>query len=113
MPERNQHDAAWYVSRGYRRVSCKYRMVARIDREDWREYLANRLQRTVAELCLVGKAGGGWQVGSDVTSMWRDHYRRCYSKDTIEGLHSDVFRQIPSSSYDECGYVPLPEGEST
>ena len=111
MTEPNQHDAEWYISRGYRRVSNKYRMVARIDREDWREFLAHALRRTVAELCLISKEGGAWTVGSDVTSMWRDHYRRCYSKDTIELLHPDVFRLVPHSGWDDCGYVELPKNE--
>ena len=109
--EKNQHDAAWYISRGYRRISNKYRTVARIDREDWREYMAHELGRTIAELCLVDKEGGGWKVGSDVTPMWRGHYRSYYSKDVIEMLHPDVFRLIPHSSFDDCGYVPLPEEE--
>lgn len=60
---------------GYRRVSNAYCRVARIDREDWLDVLAERMFCARADFYC--KNGGG------VQDNWRDHYIRTFSKDIL------------------------------
>lgn len=89
--------AARFAARGYRKVSNKYRLVKRIDRPDWVEFLASELMRSPAELYRKGSP--------KPDAMWCDYYRRGYSKDEL-CLPAEVFRHMPSSRGDDCGYVP-------
>lgn len=62
---------------GYRFVSRKWGMVSRIDRPDWKEHMAIShspwsLEEGLEWVALIGEEGA------------EDHYRRVYSKDTIE-----------------------------
>lgn len=68
---------------GYRRVSNRYRIVARVDRPDWIPIATNSY---------------GYFMGAD-------HYRRCSSKDWIEGVPGMVYKHIPASNHDETGFV--------
>ena len=101
--------AAELTALGYRRTSNKHRMVSRIDRPDWKEHLAAHLRRSVAELFIVGtNAENGLPIVSDkVSGSWCDYYRRCLSRDTLEGLPEATFRAIPSSGWDSCGFVEI------
>jgi hypothetical protein len=58
------------ISKGYAIISKRYRLVARIDRSDWREYMAANHPNGIKWVEALGNAAG-------------DHYRRCYSKDVI------------------------------
>lgn len=91
------------IRRGYRRVSNKYRIVSRIDRPDWREFMA----KEHAPWDPQGD-GMGWVflLGRQAGSA-EDHYRSVYSKDNIENIPNEIFKQIPGSGYDPVGYVNL------
>ena len=98
--------AARLVELGYRKVSNRYRIIARVDRHDWVSVMASQLLRAPADFYVPGsdKVEGGWC----------DYYRRCLSKDciTMPPEDHDVFKLIPSSSGDACGYVgPVPVEE--
>lgn len=60
---------------GYRRISNKYKLVARIDRDDWLDVLAKELRCSRADFYMLD--------GSGIGNQWRDHYVRVYSKDQI------------------------------
>lgn len=81
-----------YTARGYRRVSRKYGMLARIDRPDWREHMAGQHVR-------------GMEWVDNLGSGAADHYRRVYSRDRIE-IDPTLALQVPTSGWDEVGYVP-------
>lgn len=69
------------VRSGYRSTSNKFRHASRIDRPDWKEVMA------------AGHPGGmGWVAGLGVGAA--DQYRRCYTKDTLEGLPDEVFQVV-------------------
>lgn len=73
---------------GYRRISNKFGMVARIDRPDW--------------LDVMLKAHPNWK--SSEVSMIADYYRRCVTKDVLT-VPLEVSRFIPSSNHDSTGYI--------
>jgi hypothetical protein len=73
---------------GYRRISNKFGMVARIDRPDWLE--------------VMRKKHPNWENAE--VSMIADYYRRCVSKDVLT-LPLEVSRWVPSSNHDPIGYV--------
>lgn len=52
-------------------MSNKYSMVSRLDRPDWKEVMA-------------GGHPGGMRWVNLLGTGAADHYRRCYSKDTLE-----------------------------
>lgn len=60
---------------GYRRVSNKYKLVARIDCDNWLDVLAKSLNCCRADFYKLD--------GSGISDQWRDHYVRVYSKDQI------------------------------
>lgn len=84
------------IALGYRRTSNKHKMISRIDRPDWLIVLAKNLRRSPAEFYVPGER--------EPAATWCDHYRRVHSKDTLE-VEEAVFRAIPGSGYDNCGYV--------
>jgi hypothetical protein len=67
--------------RGYRIISRAHRLAARVDREDWKEFLATK--------------------GACVEA---DFYRRVYSKDVIT-VSSYAARKLPSSCHDQTGFT--------
>lgn len=82
---------------GYRRVSNSHCIVSRVDRVDWLSRLAKSLNRPYEEmLSRSGKNPVEWAA---------DHYRRCFSKDTLV-LSPTEYKKVPSSSGDQTGYVP-------
>lgn len=82
--------------KGYRYISRRHRIVARVDRPDWREHMATRHSPSDPE-----GAGMRWvkALGGDAAN----HYRRCYSEDRIET--STFFKSVGNSSGDKIGYV--------
>lgn len=91
-----EHTAAELIAKGYRRTSNKYRMVSRIDRADWLTVLAVHCRRAPADFYEIG--------AENPSGNWCGFYRRVLSKDTIEGLDPEVFKEIPSSDWDDCGF---------
>lgn len=73
------------IASGYRVVSRRHLIVSRIDRPDWQAFCKeNRYP-----LCA-------------------DWYRRCLSKDQIEGISASALKVIPNSG-DESGIQPYQE----
>lgn len=68
-------------SEGYRRVSNAYCQLARIDREDWIQVLAAKLNCAPADFYKLD--------GSGVDDNWRDHYIRCSTTDKIT-VHPEI-----------------------
>lgn len=77
---------------GYRRVSNAYGLVARIDRSDWLDVLANSLPgRCIADFLVRNGPDAG-----KPSPRWEDHYRRVYSKDVHTVSAEDITRIPPS-----------------
>lgn len=76
-------DAQKLIASGYRIVSRKFRIAARVDREDWVEFCQKR--------------------GHPVDPDW---YRRVLSRDQITVTPKQV-REIPNSGHDKTGYVEV------
>ncbi len=72
-------------NQGYRRTSNKYKIVSRIDRDDWLDVLAKSMNCTRADFYKLD--------GSGVADNWKDHYIRCYSKDKLT-VSELVYRQM-------------------
>ena len=83
---------------GYCRVSNKYRIVARIDREDWIQWIIDKDNMNITVADFYTKDG-------DLSYSWADYYRRVYSRDKIENVPSAIFKLLPSSG-DGVGFKP-------
>lgn len=79
-----------YVEQGYRIVSRKYGTIARIDRDDWLELLLEKYPNWQAKK-------GGLNTASITLVQAADHYRRCFSKDTIDLGRKALTLKIPNS----------------
>jgi len=80
---------------GYRIISRKYGVVARIDRSDWKEYMASKHCN-----------GMDWVEVLDRLNHAEDHYRRCYSNDKIELIPDRLLVEvIPNSNSERTGYI--------
>jgi hypothetical protein len=88
------------IAKGYRLVSRKYRLVARIDRPDWAQVLVDTLAPWMKKSTEENYARAIKEMEENIGM--RDWYRRCMSKDTIKV--SDI-RGFPNSSHDPVGYV--------
>ncbi len=104
-------EAARLVASGYRPVSRRHRMLSRIDREDWREWMGRDhtrgfpgpKDRNLAE-------GMRWVDG--LGSQAADFYRRVHSKDVLHLVPQDVFDAVRRSGPDygnggREGYLPI------
>jgi hypothetical protein len=80
------------TKQGYCRVSNKYGIVARVDREDWWEALEEHFQQNMP---IRNEAE---------TGRWADHYRRCISEDKLE-VGPDIARHVPQSNWNPIGFV--------
>ena len=88
-----QKQAKELMAKGYRRTSNKYRMITRIDREDWMHFLAEKMPGScVADFMVKSGPDAG-----KPSPLWEDHYRRVYSKDSIENVAPGVFKWIEPS----------------
>lgn len=85
MAEHEEY-AAKLIASGYRATSNKYKMVSRLDRADWRDYMARKHAPWDID------EGYKW-IGA-MGSYAIEFYHRVYSRDTIERLPSDVFALI-------------------
>lgn len=83
-----KEDVPAMIAAGYRRTSRKFLGLCRIDRPDWREYMA--FQRAPWD-----PAGEGMNWVNGIGGA--DHYRRCYSEDRIQLADSEVFMMFPPS----------------
>lgn len=79
-----------YVAEGYRITSRKYGLISRIDRDDWKEFMAEQHAPWDIE------EGRKWiRAMGDLHAA--DQYRRVYSKDTLELGRKAVTLKIPNS----------------
>lgn len=79
---------------GYFVVSGKHNIVARIDRPDWREFMA----KEHSPWSLVD--GFAWAMSAGAA----DHYRRCYSQDKMEVAADHRQLYAPSGDHDHPVY---------
>lgn len=77
------------LEQGYAIVSRRHRIAARIDRPDWKEYMAKQ------HCPWDEKEGLGW-VKSLGYQAAADYYRRVYSKDTLQIDFKSLQRFPPS-----------------
>lgn len=94
--DKEKHTIEYLKEKGYCRVSNKYRIASRLDKKDWEKIMAKKHSSWDVEkgLSWVNSLGEGAE----------DHYRRCYSCDTIEGIEPALFKQLPTSSWTVLGY---------
>ena len=71
---------------GYRRVSNKYKLVSRIDREDWLDVLATQLRCCRADFYMMD--------GSGIADNWKEHFCRVYSQDKLT-VSPAVYSKMP------------------
>lgn len=81
---------------GYRRISKRNKVIARIDREDWLQHMAEHFEMGLMELVTAMNEKPGF---------YEDYYRRNLSKDRHE-VSLITSRTVPSSFEDPTGYVP-------
>lgn len=89
-PQYNGTDIAHFVTLGYRRTSRKYGIISRVDRPDWKEFLARK----------------GMLIGPEREGNGADHYRACYSKDKITLEPPSLALDVPTSGHDPVGFIP-------
>jgi len=82
-------------SKGYRYISRKHKIAARIDRPDWKEHMAKMAMPWDEDAGLIWVELFG--------RMAPDYYRRVYSKDRV--VTQTLFRGIPNSTGDTTGYI--------
>lgn len=80
-------EAKALIEAGYHRISNTGRIVSRIDRDDWRQFMAQQHSRSE-------KIGRDWGIALGRSA--ENHYRRCYSKDKLV-LQEKLYRMIPGS----------------
>jgi hypothetical protein len=108
------------ISKGYCRTSNKYRIISRIDREDWLEVIyiqgfghkADGLKSAVQDY-YEGKNITGFR---QETIMYEaqsaaDSYRRCLSKDNIENIDPELYKLFPASNDSLVGYCHIFEND--
>jgi len=80
------------TAKGYCRISNKYGIVARVDREDWWDALQEHFQRN---LPIRTEAE---------TGRWADYYRRCLSEDKLE-VGPEIGGHVPQSNWNPTGFI--------
>lgn len=93
-------DPAKLKAMGYRRISNRHRIIARIDEPQWVQIMAEELRRAPADFYVPGD--------KLPAANWDDYYRRVISRDRVSDIPESVFRQIPLSGDDQCGFKELP-----
>jgi len=86
------------IKRGYRRTNNKYGLISRIDRPDWKEFMAKSHSPWNIE------AGMRWVESLGESAS--DYYRIVYSHDTIE-VGQRYGKLIPPSHIDPVEYIEI------
>ena len=89
-PQYKSTDIAEFVALGYRRTSRKFGIISRVDRPDWKEFLARK----------------GMLIGPEREGNGADHYRAVYSKDKITLEPPSLALEVPTSGHDPVGFIP-------
>lgn len=84
-----------FIDSGYCLISLKHGIVARIDRPDWKEFMASKHQPSNPE--------EGLKWVSLLGNRAADHYRRVYSQDTLE-LGKNNGKEFPRSALSSLEY---------
>ena len=85
------------MSSGYCITSRAHLMASRIDREDWKTHMSlKRLPSDPGWADRIGRHAG-------------DHYRRCYSKDTIT-VPAGWLKKLPNSGDGPNEFIPKLKG---
>ena len=86
------------AQQGYRYISRRHKIAARVDRPDWKENMAERH-------CPWDPQGEGMRWVAGLGGDAADYYRRVFSNDriTTRTLH----KSIANSSGDRTGYVEV------
>ena len=81
----NGETLEYLKSKGYRQVSRKYKMISRIELSD------EALIKFFIDRNFGSKKSG---LPSCSLEQQKDHYRRCYSEDAIEGVPESIFKHL-------------------
>lgn len=103
------------IAQGYRKVSNKFRTIARIDRPDWvYDSYFDKFGHTDIGIAQAVRTFFKGKPIKDFGFMKEsvlyeakcaaNHYRRSITKDKITNVPPDIFRDIPSSNWDETGF---------
>jgi hypothetical protein len=98
-------DTLKYIAGGYRTVSNRHRIIARIDREDWREHMA-ALHVEGFPGDRQGNLARGMKWVKALGDRAGEHYRRCISKDTIGGVPLRTYDEIQAAGNNLNEYRP-------
>lgn len=91
------------AKRGYYGFSNKYRIVCRIDREDWLKHMAGVYHKAVADFYVMS---GDHLTNS--TGRWGAHYASVFSHDKLEGIPQSVYARLKKIANEwDMRYVPL------
>ena len=117
---RVQEQADILITKGYRKTSNKFKIVSRIDKPNWLDLAysygvgGHDTPRKLAiedALALFYKGMSVKDLGFtgrllkyEAASV-EDYYRRCISKDKIEGINPEVFRLVPGSGSSITGFI--------
>lgn len=115
-------EAQKFTAQGYRKISNKYRIIARIDCENWVDIIYEEaFKHRKPGICDAVKAiydgidphdlGFSKDLAILEAKSAADHYRRCFSKDSIEGVDYRTFKLIPTSNWNDTGYCYINEKE--
>lgn len=99
-----EYNAKELIAQGYRRISNAFCHLSRVDREDWKEYMAKKHSPWSTE------EGLRWVELLVESESATDMYRRGYSKDVII-VPQEIYKQIPGSNWDDTGYVKINKEE--
>lgn len=80
-------EAKSLIDAGYRRISNRGKIVSRIDRDDWRQFMAQQHSRSK-------ETHRDWVIS--LGQRAEDHYLRCYSSDQLV-LPEKLYRMTPGS----------------
>lgn len=76
--------AGEYIREGWIGVSNKYCHIKKLDREDWPQVLAMKMDRAPADF---------YKMDGKPCENWKEHYIRVYSTDELT-VHPDVYRVL-------------------
>ena len=87
------------LAQGYRGISNKHKIVARIDRDDWIDHMARTMNTSSASFMLpTGR----------FDERWSEHYLRCHSNDKLT-VSEEVYKEMKQKQPNTTQYIPKPK----
>ena len=83
-------EAAQLHEKGYICISNKYRIIGRVDRDDWLMVLAKQMNCSPANYYRLD--------GSGIDPQWKEHYIRVHTEDTL-AVSEGVFSRLKKMRY--------------